>query len=110
MALEQVVSDLETCGYEVAPPIEIPACAIGHDHRRSRFWFLAHANKGRKSSGPFNAKAPFLQGGNCDGGGLGQENGFPSELDALHAYGNAVVPGVPEIIGRAIMLADRQFK
>lgn len=44
LALRQVVSDLESAGYEVAPPFEIPACAVGHDHRRSRFWFLAHAN------------------------------------------------------------------
>jgi hypothetical protein len=34
------------------------------------------------------------------------DDGVSHRLDALGALGNAVVPQIPEIIGRAIMAAD----
>jgi len=105
LALRQVVSDLEGAGYEVAPPFEIPACAVGHDHRRSRFWFLAHANVRSEYGGSFNAEAPLLQGPRHDAAGMGTAHGISDRLDRrrMEALGNAVVPQIPEIIGRAIM-------
>jgi DNA (cytosine-5)-methyltransferase 1 len=105
MALEQVVSDLEASGYEVAPPLEIPACSVGHDHKRARFWFLAYADQSGKPGCALDEKAPVLRGCGSDGEGMGAAHGVSSELDELRAYGNAVVPQIPEIIGRAIMKA-----
>ena len=34
------------------------------------------------------------------------ENGIPNRLDRVHAIGNAVVPQIPELIGRAILQAE----
>lgn len=42
LALEQVCSDLEACGYEVEPII-IPACGVDAPHRRNRVWIVAHS-------------------------------------------------------------------
>jgi DNA (cytosine-5)-methyltransferase 1 len=40
LALDQVCSDLEACGYEVEPII-IPACGVDAPHRRNRVWVVA---------------------------------------------------------------------
>jgi DNA-cytosine methyltransferase len=40
LALDQVCSDLEACGYEVEPTI-IPACGVDAQHRRNRIWIIA---------------------------------------------------------------------
>jgi DNA (cytosine-5)-methyltransferase 1 len=42
MALDDVLSDLETEGYE-AIPIIFPAHALGAPHKRDRVWIVAHA-------------------------------------------------------------------
>ncbi len=39
--------------------------------------------------------------------GMGVANGFPGRMDRLRALGNAVVPQIPELIGRAILEARR---
>ncbi len=105
LALRQVVSDLEGAGYEVAPPLEIPACAVGHDHRRARFWFLAHSDVRRKHVRPVNAEAHLLPRLNHDAIGMGAADGVPSRLDRrrMKALGNAVVPQISELIGNAIL-------
>ena len=38
--------------------------------------------------------------------GMGVDDGFPERLDRVRALGNAVVPQIPELIGRAIMQAE----
>jgi DNA (cytosine-5)-methyltransferase 1 len=41
MALDRTCVDLESIGYEVGPPLEIPACAVNAPHKRSRLWIIA---------------------------------------------------------------------
>jgi DNA (cytosine-5)-methyltransferase 1 len=42
LALDQVCSDLEACGYEVEPII-IPACGVDAPHRRDRIWIVGNS-------------------------------------------------------------------
>jgi DNA (cytosine-5)-methyltransferase 1 len=109
MALAQVVSDLEGIGYAVAPPFEIPACAVGHDHRRSRLWICGHANREGKSKLPIDAEVAGMSRCGSDTGRAGAPDGLPRRLDRIKALGNAVVPQIPELIGRAIMNVERPY-
>jgi DNA (cytosine-5)-methyltransferase 1 len=56
LGLDDSISDLESIGYEVAPPLEIPACATNAPHERNRIWIIAHLDLKRR-----------LGGGQCDG-------------------------------------------
>lgn len=49
LVLDQIYTDLETEGYEVAPPIVFPACGVDAPHLRYRVWIVAHSN-GRGSA------------------------------------------------------------
>lgn len=44
MGLDEVLSDLESEGYE-SQTFVIPACAIDAPHRRDRVWIIAHSNQ-----------------------------------------------------------------
>lgn len=111
MGLDDVLSDLEGIGY-TAGPVAIPACAVERDQWRERIWILAHTlpgvgQVGRDASGGWGeskqipwhgmgkAKTPPRVVGGFDG--------IPGGLDRIRALGNAVVPQIPEIIGRAIL-------
>lgn len=48
LVFNEVQSDLENKGYEVAPVI-LPACAVNAPHRRDRIWFVAYSDSNRKS-------------------------------------------------------------
>lgn len=107
-ALEQVVSDMEALGYEVAPPLEIPACAFGHDHKRTRLWFLGYANGDSQPSVSIDAEVGRLPGRDRDARGMGTAHGVSDRLDRLAALGNAIVPQVAEWIGRAILEVEKR--
>jgi site-specific DNA-cytosine methylase len=102
--LEQVVSDLEALGYEVAPPFEVPACAFGHDHRRARLWILGHTDRDRQSGLPVDAEVARLPRRGDDAGSMGAAHGVSRRLDArrMAALGNAIVPQIAEWIFRHI--------
>ena len=116
--LGRILGDLAECGYD-AEWENIPASAVGAPHRRERVWIVAHANKNGcvisdvfarrvheikstpvwKSFGT-NGNAVWVQefARICSG-----DDGLPEELGA---YGNAVVPQIPELIGRAILAVE----
>lgn len=104
-ALEQVVSDLEKLNYEVAPPFEVPACAFGYDHKRSRYWIIGYSDSNRKSGLSFNAEASGMPQSDSVTKRVGTKNGISKRLDRprLKALGNAVVPDIMEWLGRGIM-------
>lgn len=108
LVLKQVVSDLEDIGYQVSPPLEIPACALGYDHKRARYWVLAYTNSRSQSSSPINAETPVLQGRDSNPRGVGKADGVPSRMDRLKGLGNAIVPDIAEVIGRCIANVERR--
>lgn len=44
IALDEILSNLESIGYETAPPFEIPAYVFGAKHERYRIFIIAHSN------------------------------------------------------------------
>jgi DNA (cytosine-5)-methyltransferase 1 len=122
----RVLGDLAECGYD-AEWENIPASALGAPHRRERVWLAAYPagvrrakmalydyarnvrieNEGWVSinAGPLVGNGNWSdwekQSGVCLIG-----NGFPAGTHACRAAGNAVVPQIPELIGRAILSAE----
>lgn len=154
LALDKKIIDLEGVGYEVAPPLEIPACAVDADHYRPRIFLVAYNHSFRRNlrepegervslhktrpevdpRASTNAGCVDVQG--CNGeNGLWQKtprrqiaisscdwgrhyrvpssrfcrssDGIPDRVDRTVALGNAIVPQIAEIIGRAIITAQQ---
>jgi DNA (cytosine-5)-methyltransferase 1 len=153
MVIDSLLSELESYGYEMLPPIIIPACAVDAKHRRDRVWLVGHSEhdglfapeigsgptkRNQGSTEPVQAEQPSGSGfkhalvANPNVAGLEREitawiesgkqglfakrsrwptesgicrvsNGVPGRVDRLRGLGNAVVPQVVEVIGRAII-------
>jgi len=120
MVFDEVCSDLENLGYQVAPFI-IPASATNAPHKRERIWFVAYSDSAnsetwtqRKILGQSNRKKARRFGNvECEKKWenfptqspiCGRNNGIPAGLDgitfskwrneSIKAYGNAVCPQV----------------
>jgi DNA (cytosine-5)-methyltransferase 1 len=127
LALDNVLSDLESLGY-TARPFVIPACAVDAKHRRDRVWIIARLATGAtdlshtvgerlervREAWPAT-RATYRPGHGGHTGGWSAEpgicrvaNGVPCRVDRLRSLGNAVVPQVVEMIGRAIIRADAE--
>lgn len=124
----RVLGDLARRGYD-AEWRNIPAWAVGLPHGRERVWVVAYPKQERRprilssvlgiGEGPslWNDQAAIALGASRDldaraRGHMGGEpvlvradNGLPGWVDRLGALGNAVVPQIPELIGRAILAA-----
>jgi DNA (cytosine-5)-methyltransferase 1 len=117
--LDVVLGDLASLGYDAEWHC-IPASYVGAWHQRDRIWILAYPT-GHSEGG---AIRPILRQHHLSvelGRGFARwpgrsnlsksrfrrdDDGLPRKLDRNHALGNAVVPQIPEIIGRAIMRAQ----
>jgi len=114
----RVLGDLASVGYGAEWHC-IPAAAIGAPHDRDRVWIIAYADQNGPGTRlqltervraqrqscvwePFRA-ANFAVRVQELATLCGNDDGLPEELGA---YGNAVVPQIPEIIGRAILEAE----
>lgn len=122
--LGRVLGDLAALGYD-AEWCSLQAAAVGLPHFRDRVWILAYPTASRQEallaeieqsceeSARENRKR-FQLCGTRSGGTRWIPNevvcsvvdGIPKHLDGLAAAGNAVVPQIPEIIGRAILCAS----
>jgi DNA (cytosine-5)-methyltransferase 1 len=111
--LEQVLSDLAEIGYDAEWHV-IPASAIGAPHERERCWIIAHPSGLSRFYQPHIAKAaarllndspPWSTSSwNAPASAVcSVDDGIPDRVAATEHLGNAVVPQIPEIIGRAIM-------
>mgnify|MGYP007071598304 FL=1 len=117
----RVLGDLAALGYDAEWDC-IPASYLGAWHRRDRVWLVAYPHEDSRRKG--RAKEPLLrqsdlseQSPRVAEGWPGRSNlpapilcgardGIPDRVDRIGSLGNAVVPQIPEIIGRAIMNAQ----
>jgi len=104
--------DLELVGYKCERR-NITATQCGADHKRSRWWLIAHADNKSEFSSALNAETSMLS--ELCKGLWGPENyaravrvpdGVSHRMDRLKQLGNTVLPQIPEAIGRAIMQAE----
>ena len=119
--LLDVLADLAEAGFDAEWHC-IPACYLGAWHGRDRTWILAYPIGQLEKCG---CEAPVLRQphlslelsrGFAEWPGRSNlpesrfhrgSDGVPYWMDRVAACGNAVVPQVPEIIGRAIMSIER---
>jgi len=123
--LPEVLGALAQVGYDSEWHC-IPASHVGLPHGRDRIWIFANPEQDRCVCLDTNIKdqlAPIYKPRsdprwasalqllpavgeffNYTGEDIDRnDNGLPQELDAIGAFGNAVVPQIPEIIGNAIL-------
>lgn len=102
--IERACDDLEFIDYAVWP-LDI-ACEI-RNHVRRRAWIVAHANEnGEPQCAVYEKVAGLRQAARFWWGisePMGMADGIPHRLDRLRCLGNAIVPQIAEIIGRAIL-------
>lgn len=121
----RVLGDLAARGYD-AEWENIPASALGAPHRRERVWIVAYPNRDgleaypdegflraaaniywrSRRFGEVGSSSVWLEPRPIGARPLEVGNGVPSELGEIKGYGNAVVPQIPELIGRAIKAMD----
>ncbi len=116
----RVLGDLAALGYN-AEWHGIRACRVGLPHNRDRVWIVAYAREER-TEGKFTkalSRLSTFQGRenvrraedfahrpNLSASGLCRTyNGLPNGVDRVAALGNAVVPQIPELLGRAYLQA-----
>jgi DNA (cytosine-5)-methyltransferase 1 len=107
--LDQVLRSLAEIGYDAEWHC-IPASAVGAPHRRDRIWIVAYPNSTQCEGGSLPGR--ILEKDTDLGSGSWWEveppvgrvaDGFPGRTHRLKQLGNAVVPQIPEIIGKAIL-------
>lgn len=114
-----VLSDLAALGYDAEWHC-IPASHVGALHQRDRVWIVAYPHSdrlrfqgiGRPAGTPWPQEqfARLVQMAlrvavpTRNGGGVAER--VPDRSHRLKSIGNAVVPQIPELIGRAIAAAD----
>lgn len=123
--LVPVLQGLSEVGYDAEWHC-IPASAVGSIQNRDRVWIIAYPSK-KREQGLFEGRSigKARQGWACRQENLRQVYASPLEtnrwpkpiicrgherlpnwVDRISALGNAVVPQIPELIGRAIMEAE----
>jgi len=128
----RVLGDLAECGYD-AEWENIPASALGAPHRRERVWIVAYPHKvgwtqpiltevngieGKWGDEEVRGKnwvfpemgppIPALCNGYVDKSkSTGMDDGVPDFPHRASALGNAVVPIIPEFIGKCILEAEK---
>lgn len=112
--LADVLGDLAALGYDAEWHC-IPACAVGAPHRRDRIWIVAYSPsqrlEGWQPTAPAQTTRRELAGRGFRVGASWPDApviprvgyGLSDWVDRLRSLGNAVVPQIPELIGRAIM-------
>lgn len=114
--LGDVLGDLAAFGYDAEWHC-IPAAAVGAPHRRDRLWIVAYP--GCKGLPLSECQTVFGTGWRQEGRAAPEcdrwpsesdlvrvAHGVPARMDRIKGLGNAVVPQIPELIGRTIMAME----
>jgi DNA (cytosine-5)-methyltransferase 1 len=106
--LGRVLGDLAALGYDAEWHC-IPASAVGAPHRRDRVWIVAYSGQG--SVRPWRIGGmPEIKPDDWQGFLHASRSRDDYEIsywvDRVGALGNAVVPQIPEILGREILKAE----
>jgi DNA (cytosine-5)-methyltransferase 1 len=117
----EVLGALAQIGYDAEWHC-IPASYVGAWHKRDRVWVFADCSekfRERSAQGPILQQSDLSQqlcGGFAEWPGRSAlpatrfcraGDGVPNRLDRIAGLGNAVVPQIPELIGRAILDAEK---
>lgn len=111
--LDTVLRSLAEIGYD-AEWQTLSAAACGAPHRRERIFLVAYATSQRRTTCVFRPvlhlpSQPALYSRTWNGHRVDQPaiirvvDGIPRQLDRLRGLGNAVVPQVAELVGRAVV-------
>ena len=109
----RVLGDLASCGYN-AEWANIPAAFVGAPQRRERVWLVAYLAEVDGDQVLEAAQTAWQLRGSAwrswpdrlDQSFVCREaDGLPGDTHRIAALGNAVVPQIPELIGRAILAA-----
>lgn len=112
--LERVLGDLAALGFDAEWHC-IPASAVGAPQQRDRLWIMGHTVDDARISEGWGrilisrsalASANDFWKGAAEPPFHGVAYGIPYGSYRLRSIGNAVVPQIPEIIGRAILQAE----
>lgn len=109
--LGKVLGDLADVGYDAEWDC-IPAAAVGSPQLRARIWILAYPCGERNEADDtiFAGRSELVICPQWPPEPIAPrvDDGFPGWM--VGAFGDAVVPRIPEIIGRAIMTASKARK
>lgn len=67
MVLNEIKTDLEAAGFEVLPPLVLPACAVNAPHRRDRVWIVAYSASNGHERRVSNSKGNDSGKQSCEG-------------------------------------------
>lgn len=107
---DRVLADLHVLGFDAVWSV-VSACSVGAPHSRRRLYVVAYPHGDREPAFPFDGEVAWLPTPPADvrqrwfpsPDDVGADDGLPHRLDRLRALGNAVVPQIPEMIGRSIL-------
>ena len=90
---DRVFDDLEALDYSVGAAV-LPALSVGADHQRHRLYFAGYSNSHGKPKLPLDGEVARLPWTSRNPEPIPSEDGLPSRMGVLRAYGNAIVPQV----------------
>lgn len=113
--LGEVLRSLAEIGYDAEWHC-IAASVIGAPHQRDRIWIVAYPHSAQCEGGRLSSRIHAEYADACRAGWWAAEpaldrvaNGLPRQSHRLKQLGNAVVPQIPELIGRAILAYERDI-
>jgi DNA (cytosine-5)-methyltransferase 1 len=121
--ISRVLGDLAALGYDAEWHC-VSATAVGLPHVRDRVWIVSYPATLRRDEGlrrskewrrllwpwSFRGSNSWSEAANNDkvrSSFIRVVDGLPNHVDRLGGLGNAVVPQIPELIGRAILSAHK---